>query len=92
MSVVVKPDAPAVVVKAPDTRSVVVRSKESVVVSKEAAARTVFVVRGVPGPAGDASGAFLVSNRFFEIAADEVAKQTARTNLGLSTIDGGEFF
>ncbi len=52
--------------------------------------------QGPPGPPGlDGSavvGAFLVVNRFFEIAADETAKQTARTNLGLSTIDGGEFF
>lgn len=72
--------------------SVVVRSNNSVVVAKSGDTRTVFVMRGVPGPAGDASGAFLVSNRFFEIAADETAKQTARTNLGLATIDGGEFF
>lgn len=72
--------------------SVVVRSNNSVVVAKSGDTRTAFVMRGVPGPAGDASGAFLVSNRFFEIATDETAKQTARANLGLATIDGGEFF
>lgn len=47
---------------------------------------------GPQGPVGDAGGAFLVNNRFFEIASDEPAKQVARENLGLATIDGGEFF
>lgn len=49
-------------------------------------------VQGPPGPPGDASGAFLVANRFGEIAADETAKQAARANLGLTVIDGGTFF
>lgn len=47
---------------------------------------------GAPGPIGDAGGAFLVANKFYEIAADEAAKQVARENLGLSVIDGGTFF
>lgn len=48
-----------------------------------------------PGPPGDASQAdlfFQVANRFYEIADNEPAKQTARTNLGLATIDGGTFY
>lgn len=45
---------------------------------------------GIQGPSG-AADAFLIANRFNEIAADEVAKADARTNLGLSTIDGGTF-
>lgn len=48
--------------------------------------------QGVPGPVGDASGAFLVTNRFYEIAEDESAKAIARQNLGLAVIDGGTFF
>lgn len=48
--------------------------------------------QGVQGPIGDAGGAFLVTNRFGEIAADETAKQAARANLGLAVIDGGTFF
>lgn len=47
---------------------------------------------GPQGPIGDAAGAFLVTNRFYEIAQDEEAKATARQNLGLQTIDGGTFF
>ena len=46
---------------------------------------------GVPGPAGDANGAFLVNNRFNEIAEDEIAKVQARLNLGVQNIDGGTF-
>lgn len=48
-----------------------------------------------PGPPGDVAGAgtfFEVASRFYEIASDETAKQTARTNLGLAVIDGGTFF
>lgn len=41
---------------------------------------------------GGGGGAFMVANRFFEIAADETAKQAARDNLGVSVIDGGTFF
>ena len=47
---------------------------------------------GPQGPAGDLSLAFLVANRFYEIAENEEAKATARQNLGLQTIDGGTFF
>ena len=46
---------------------------------------------GEPGPAGDANGAFLVNNRFNEIAEDEIAKVQARLNLGVQNIDGGTF-
>lgn len=46
---------------------------------------------GPPGPSGDAGGAFLVVNRFNEMATDEVAKAQARENLGLQHIDGGTF-
>lgn len=59
--------------------------------SSEAAA----LAQITPGPPGDASQAdlfFQVANRFYEIAGNESAKQTARTNLGLATIDGGTFF
>lgn len=58
-------------------------------------AKAVALAQITPGPPGDVSQAdlfFQVANRFYEIAADETAKQTARTNLGLSTIDGGTFF
>lgn len=49
--------------------------------------------QGPPGRDGDAAGgAFLVNNRFNEIAGDETAKQAARANLGLAVIDGGTFF
>ena len=48
--------------------------------------------QGVPGPIADLNGAFLVTNRFGEIAADETAKQAARANIGLAVIDGGTFF
>lgn len=46
---------------------------------------------GIQGPAADTSQFFQVVNNFYEIAADETAKAQARTNLGLSTIDGGTF-
>lgn len=46
---------------------------------------------GPAGPVGDAGGAFLVLNRFNEIAVDETAKAQARTNLDLQNIDGGTF-
>ena len=48
--------------------------------------------QGPAGPIGDADGAFLVINRFNEIAEDETAKAAARSNLGLAVIDGGTFF
>lgn len=53
--------------------------------------------QGPPGPKGDTGDssidlAFQISNRFSEISEDEIAKQVARSNLGLSTIDGGTFF
>ena len=47
--------------------------------------------KGDSGDPADPSLFFQVSNRFYEIAEDEVAKQAARTNLGLATIDGGTF-
>lgn len=47
--------------------------------------------QGVQGPVGDADGAFTVTNRFSEIAADEAAKAQARANLDLQYIDGGTF-
>ena len=47
--------------------------------------------KGDSGDPADLSLFFQVSNRFYEIAEDEVAKQAARTNLGLATIDGGTF-
>lgn len=48
--------------------------------------------QGDRGPIGDAFGAFLVTNRFYEIAEDETAQSAARANLGLAVIDGGTFF
>ena len=47
--------------------------------------------KGDSGDPADPSLFFQVSNRFYEIAEDEVAKQAARANLGLATIDGGTF-
>lgn len=46
---------------------------------------------GPQGPAWDQGGAFMVTNRFAEIATDETAKAAARQNLGLAVIDGGTF-
>lgn len=43
--------------------------------------------RGIPGPAGDANGAFLVSNRLSEIAADPAAQAQAQQNIGLGAVD-----
>lgn len=50
------------------------------------------ITPGPPGDVGNANTFFQVANRFHEIAADETAKQTARSNLGLAVIDGGTFF
>jgi hypothetical protein len=47
--------------------------------------------QGEPGPIGTADGAFLVVNRFAEIADNETAKVQARLNLGVQNIDGGTF-
>lgn len=47
--------------------------------------------KGDSGNPADLSLFFQVSNRFYEIAEDEAAKQAARANLGLATIDGGTF-
>ena len=47
--------------------------------------------KGDSGDPADPSLFFQVSNRFYEIAEDEAAKQAARANLGLATIDGGTF-
>ena len=46
---------------------------------------------GLYVPALDDTVFFKVENKFYEIAEDETAKQTARANLGLATIDGGTF-
>lgn len=81
----------SVLVRAPDTTVVTVVDARSVVVTPPQPFSTV-VMRGVPGPTADLNGAFLVTNRFGEIAADETAKQAARANLGLAVIDGGTFF
>lgn len=81
----------SVLVKTPTTAVVTVVDARTVVVSEPQPFSTV-VVRGVPGPIADLNGAFLVTNRLGEIAADEPAKQAARANLGLAVIDGGTFF
>ena len=47
--------------------------------------------KGDSGEPADNSLFFQVSNRFYEIADAEIAKQAARTNLGLATINGGTF-
>jgi hypothetical protein len=52
------------------------------------------IAKITPGPPGEEANAalfFQVSNRFYEIAGNEPAKQTARSNLGLAVIDGGTF-
>lgn len=46
---------------------------------------------GLYVPAVDPNEFFQVHNKFYEISQDEPAKQTARVNLGLDTIDGGTF-
>ncbi|MCA9270244.1 MAG: hypothetical protein KDA41_17300 [Planctomycetales bacterium] len=46
--------------------------------------------RGAQGPVGDADGAFIVTNRFSELATD-TARAEARTNLGVQVIDAGTF-
>lgn len=81
----------SVLVRTPNTAVVTVVDARSVVVTPPQPFSTV-VMRGVPGPAADLNGAFLVTNRFGEIAADETAKQAARANIGLAVIDGGTFF
>lgn len=64
------------------------------VVTVEVGTPTVVVsgAMGPPGINGDLSQAFAIYNKFSEISEDEVAKQAARANLGLATIDGGTFF
>lgn len=47
--------------------------------------------QGPQGPAWDQGGAFMVVNRFAEIAVNETAKAQARINLDLQDIDGGTF-
>ena len=81
----------SVLVRTPDTAVVTVVDARAVVVSQPQPFSTV-VMRGVPGPIADLNGAFLVTNRFGEIAGDETAKQAARANIGLAVIDGGTFF
>lgn len=76
------------------SQSVLVRTPNTAVVTVVDAPQpfSTVVMRGVPGPIADLNGAFLVTNRFGEIAADETAKQAARANIGLAVIDGGTFF
>lgn len=81
----------SMLVRTPNTAVVTVVEARSVVVTPPQPFSTV-VMRGVPGPIADLNGAFLVTNRFGEIAADETAKQAARANIGLAVIDGGTFF
>ena len=81
----------SVLVRTPNTAVVTVVDARSVVVTPPRPFSTV-VMRGVPGPIADLNGAFLVTNRFGEIAGDETAKQAARANIGLAVIDGGTFF
>jgi hypothetical protein len=55
---------------------------------------TAEIAKALVGPNGaeaDKDLFFQVKNRFSEIAEDETAKQAARSNLGLSVIDGGTF-
>lgn len=55
---------------------------------------TAEIAKALVGPNGseaDKNLFFQIKNRFYEIAEDETAKQTARSNLGLSVIDGGTF-
>lgn len=51
-------------------------------------------MQGIQGPPGDSAVdlCFQITNNFNEISEDENAKAAARSNLGLSTIDGGTFF
>ena len=49
--------------------------------------RSVVVVRGVPGPPGDPSGALLIDNRLNEFAGDTAAQEQAQANLGLGVAD-----
>ena len=81
----------SVPVRTPNTAVVTVVEARSVVVTPPQPFSTV-VMLGVPGPIADLNGAFLVTNRFGEIATDETAKQAARANIGLAVIDGGTFF
>lgn len=75
-----------------DQELLIVSDTETLVV--ESTDQEVFEigVQGPPGLSGAAvAGGFLIVNRFSEIAADEVAKAQARTNLDLQNIDGGTF-
>lgn len=67
------------------SQTVVVKTPSSTVV-QSTQARTVVVVRGVPGPAGDASGALLIGNRLSEFDTP-AAREQAQANLGLSVVD-----
>ena len=53
-------------------------------------AQPIAAVIGPPGPAGDADGALLVTNRLSEFSTSE-AKTEARQNLELQNIDAGTF-
>ena len=76
-----------------DTELLIIDDESEIIIEVDTDVEVLEVAeQGPPGPVGDAGGAFLVNNRFNEIAADETAKQDARTNLGLATIDGGTFF
>lgn len=87
MSQTVVVQAPgSTVVQSTQARTVVARTTDSVVVERESAPRTVVVTRGIPGPAGDASGALLVDNRLSEFNTP-AAREQAQTNLGLGAVD-----
>ncbi len=45
------------------------------------------VLRGEPGPVGDASGALLVANRLAELATTPETQAEAQHNLGLGLTD-----
>lgn len=69
--------------------------EQNIIIVKDLASTIVEVVaagpQGAPGDVSGASSFFTIANRFYEISEDEQAKTLARTNLGLTTIDGGTF-
>jgi len=88
--IIVKAEPAAVVIHR--ERSVVVtRPGGPAVVVSQPTPPQVVITRGVPGPAGDASGALLVENRLSEFDTEQ-KKADARANIGLAVIDGGTFF
>lgn len=76
----------SVVVHSHHRRAVVACVGGATKVAIEEQPKTVVVVRGVPGPAGDASGALLIGNRLSEFDTP-AAREQAQANLGLSVVD-----